>query len=68
MPRLHVVVSQTQTFTPPGVAWAALARAENVSRASDWIEATMRRFEIATIVDLAKRNDTVAQLSRMLGA
>lgn len=67
MSRLHVV-SQTPTFMPAVVASAALARAEDASLAGDWIEATMRRYEIPTIVDLAKRNDTVGQLSRMLGA
>lgn len=67
MSRLHVV-SQTPAVMSAVVASAALAHAENASRAGDRIEATMRRFEIPTIVDLAKRNDTVAQLSRMLGA
>lgn len=67
MSRLHVV-SQTPTVMSAVVASAALARAENASRACDWIEATMRRFEIPTIVDRAKRDDTVGHLSRMLGA
>ncbi|WP_413870814.1 hypothetical protein [Albidovulum sp.] len=36
-------------------------------RANDWIEATMRRTELPSVVDLAKNRDIAQRLSRLLG-
>lgn len=37
------------------------------TRRSGWIETTMRRAELPSVVDLAKRPDTARRLWRLLG-
>lgn len=46
---------------------AAARRGRAGLRPGDWIEATMRRLELPSLVDVAKRPDTTLRLSRLLG-
>ncbi len=59
---------QIPAGTPAAFVLAWQARQHKTARRSDWIEATMRRYETPNVVDLAKRDDTLRQLSRLLGA
>lgn len=67
MSGLHATPQQP-TSTPAAFVLAWQARRRETARRGDWIEATMRRYETPSTVDLAKRNDTLLQLSRILGA
>ncbi len=59
---------QIPVGTPAAFVLAWQARRRETARRSGWIEATMRRYETPNVVDLAKREDTLCQLSRLLGA
>jgi hypothetical protein len=55
-----------ETATPASFVLAWQARQTQTSRRADWIEATMRRYEVPSAVDLVKRTDAVDRLSRLL--
>ncbi len=65
MAGLHTTSGRTAA-TPASFVVAWQARQAATSRRPDWIEATMRRHEMPCTVDLAKRLDSVQQLSRLL--
>ncbi len=46
------------------IAWH---HADRTCGPEGWAEATMRRFEVPSVVDMAKRPDTGSRLSRLLG-
>ena len=46
------------------IAWQARRNAALL--VEDMIEATMRRYEMPSVVDVAKRDDALGQLSRIL--
>lgn len=52
--------------TPAAFVIAWQARRAATSRRADWIEDTRRRHEMPSIVDIAKRPDTLDRLSRIL--
>ncbi len=58
--------SRGQTATPMSFVIAWQARQDASLRRAERIEATMRRYETPSVVDIAKRDDAVAQLSRLL--
>ena len=65
MTRLQI--RQTSPATPPKahvIAWQA--RRNAAPTVDDMIEATMRRYEMPSVVDIAKRDDALGQLSRIL--
>jgi hypothetical protein len=51
------------------IAWAGQAPGDagRGPRRNDWIEATMRRAELPSVVDVAKNPDTARRLYRLLG-
>lgn len=57
--------SQGPTGTPKAFVIAWQARQASSQRA-EMIEATLRRYEVPSLIDIAKRDGTVDQLSRML--
>jgi len=65
MTRLHI--RPTGPAAPPKahvIAWQARRNAALL--VEDMIEATMRRYETPSVVDIAKRDDALGQLSRIL--
>ena len=65
MTGLHI--RPTGSATPPKahvIAWQARRNAALL--VEDMIEATMRRYETPSVVDIAKRDDALGQLSRIL--
>ena len=65
MTRLHI--RPTGPAAPPKahvIAWQA--RRSAALLVEDMIEATMRRYETPSVVDIAKRDDALGQLSRIL--
>ena len=51
----------------PAAAIIAWRLADRTRGPEGWAEATMRRFEVPSVVDMAKRPDTGPRLSRLLG-
>ena len=65
MTRLHIrPTSPAATPKAHVIAWQA--RRNATLRVDDMIEATMRRYEMPSVVDVAKRDDALGQLSRIL--
>ena len=58
--------SRGQTGTPISFVLAWQARHAVSMRPADVTETTMRRYEMPSVVDIAKRHGSVDQLSRML--
>ena len=62
----YQTTSGTKAATPTAFVLAWQARRGATSRRADWIEATMRRYEMPSLVDIAKRPGAVDRLSRLL--
>jgi len=58
--------SVSTAATPAWFVLAWQARQTATARRADWIEATMRRYEMPSAVDLVKRTDAVDRLTRLL--
>lgn len=65
MARFHIA-PQTAPLAPISFVLARQALQADAARRADRIEATMRRHEMPSVVDIAKRPDTLDQLSRIL--
>ncbi len=56
----------TEAATPASFVLAWQARQTATARRADWVEATMRRYEAPSMVDIAKRPGAVDRLTRLL--